>query len=173
MLLWSRWRAPTLLDMRSRSATWSNSSASTSPSPFRSNMRKAISMWRIEAADRVTKRDASFRRYYRRPIDSQSESRLVRRFIPFFFWFWVQVFDRPITRKERQEEDEVGERDEARAAQFQEDRVLLQVDFFLQSLVDVLSTKSKPTSALRAASAFSSPHPPKKKEKKKPRTALV
>jgi hypothetical protein len=49
VLAWSLWRLPMLVCWRIKVATFSNSSESTSPSPFRSNIRNAISKWRREA----------------------------------------------------------------------------------------------------------------------------
>lgn len=50
VLAWSRCRVPMLVCWRTSVATISNSSQSTSPSPFKSNMRNAISKWRRETA---------------------------------------------------------------------------------------------------------------------------
>lgn len=49
VLAWSRWREPIDVCWRMRLATSSNSLASTSPSPFKSNILKAISKCRREA----------------------------------------------------------------------------------------------------------------------------
>lgn len=49
VLAWSLCLDPMLVCCLIKVATFSNSSQSTSPSPFKSNIRKAISKWRLEA----------------------------------------------------------------------------------------------------------------------------
>lgn len=50
---WSRWREPIDVCWRIKFATSSNSLLSTSPSPFKSNILKAISKWRRDAEKQI------------------------------------------------------------------------------------------------------------------------